>query len=412
MILVLLMGAFGVSAQDDVPEGDVKIGFISPLTGDAASIGQDQLNWARLAVQDFNEETGWDVEIVEVDSELEPATATTAVETILTDEAVFGAIGPAGSQVTDAVAPQFVDADMVHISSASTDPALTLDRDYPTFFRVVPTDAAQGPLVAEYIYNELGAENLFIVDDQTTYAIGLGDQAANRFEELGGTIVDRQSITQEDTDFSALVTRIANSDADALFFPGQLASQGALMATQMLEQGLVIGEDIEYFAADGFFVVDEFINEAAGATAGAYVTSFPDIRVVEESADLLERYNEEFESSLTSFGPPTYIATRVLLEAMQRDYEADGELTRTGTLEEVGATEFESSILGVPVSFDENGDVVGINFFVYQVGDGEFVLQDLPMMEEDDMDDMDDMEATEEAMDDEDMDSEEDDSDE
>lgn len=388
----------------DVPEGDVKIGFISPLTGDAASIGQDQLNWARLAVQDFNAETGWNVEIVEVDSELEPATATTAVETILTDETVFGAIGPAGSQVTDAVAPQFVDADLVHISSASTDPELTLDRDYPTFFRVVPTDAAQGPLVADYIYNELGAGNLFIVDDQATYAIGLGDQAASRFEELGGTVVDRQSVTQQDTDFSALVTRIASSDADALFFPGQLASQGSLMATQMLEQGLVIGDDIDYIAADGFFVVDEFINEAAGATAGAYVTSFPDIRAVEASADLLERYNNEFESSLTSFGPPTYIATRVLLEAMQRDYAADGELTRIGTLAEVGATDLESSILGVPVSFDENGDVVGINFFVYQVAEGEFVLQDMPMMQEDDTDETDDadtnsdeMEATEEA---------------
>lgn len=407
MVLALLLSAFSVTAQDEmaVPEGDVRLGLIAPLTGDAASIGQDQLNWAQLAVDDFNAEMGWNVELVEVDTELSPATATTAVETILTDSSVYGAVGPASSPVTDAVAPQFVEAGMAHISSASTLPDLTLERDYPTFFRVVPTDAAQGPLVADYLYEVLDVRNLFIVDDQTTYAIGLGDQAAARFEELGGMIVDRQSITQEDTDFSALVTRIAGSDSDAVFFPGQLASQGALMATQMLEQGVVIGEDIEFFAADGFFSQAEFIDEAAGATQGAYVSSFPDIRDVEASAELVERYNETFESSLTSFGPPTYIATRTLLDAMAADFEADGELTRAGTLEQVGSIEFEDTILGVPMSFDENGDVTGINFFIYQVEEGEFVVQDTSMLRDEEAD----MEATEEAMDDMDDDSEDED---
>jgi branched-chain amino acid transport system substrate-binding protein len=223
----------------------------------------------------------------------------------------------------------------------------------------------------------LGIPSLFIVDDQTTYGAGLAEQAAAAFEDLGGTVVGQESVSQDDNDFSALVTRIGDSGAEALFFPGQLASQGALMATQLLEQGV----DITFFGADGFNNQQEFIDDAAGTTEGAYVSSFaPDIRVIETSADILARYVEQYDDAFSSFGPPAYVATQVVLEAMLRDYEADGELSREGTLAEVANTNIEVSLMGNPIAFDENGDVLDANFFVFVVQDGKFVF--LPAEEE------------------------------
>ncbi|MEO1163609.1 MAG: branched-chain amino acid ABC transporter substrate-binding protein [Chloroflexota bacterium] len=402
-VLALALGAFGVSAQDDVPEGPVRLGAVGPFTGPAASIGQEILQWTRLAVDDFNEETGWSVEIVEVDTEIDPAVAVTAVEAILSDETVYGATGPAGSQVVGAVAQAFEDAGLAHISSASTNPDLTNPEinEFDTFFRVVPTDALQGPTNANYLSFDLGVTNLVVIDDQTSYAVGLADTASEVFEANGGTVLLRESITQDDTDFSALITRIAGTEAEAVFFPGQLASQGALFAQQLLEQGV----DVVFFGADGFNNQQEFIDDAAGATEGAFVSVFaPDIRGIEDDTvqATIDRYVEEYDDAFSAFGPPAYVAADVVLRAMLADYEADGELSRAGTLEAVAATDMESSILGTPISFDENGDVAGASFFIFEVVDGAFVLRGTSSTG-DDMDDMEgeeedaDMDSTEEA---------------
>jgi ABC-type branched-subunit amino acid transport system substrate-binding protein len=69
------------------------------------------------------------------------------------------------------------------------------------------------------------------------------------------------------------------------------------------------------------------------------------------------------------------VAATVVLEAMYRVYEADGELSREAVAAEVAATEFEDSILGIPIAFQENGDLDGGSFFIFQVVDGAFVLQ-------------------------------------
>ena len=67
--------------------------------------------------------------------------------------------------------------------------------------------------------------------------------------------------------------------------------------------------------------IDDFIAGAAGATEGAYVSSFaPDIHSLEASADVVTRFSDEY-GSFGTFGPPTYVATMVILEAIQRASE-------------------------------------------------------------------------------------------
>jgi branched-chain amino acid transport system substrate-binding protein len=346
----------------------VKIAVLGPFTGDAAFIGQEQLNWAKLAVQDFNEASGWNVELVEGDTQLDAALAVTVAESVLADDAVFAVVGPAGSQEVRATAELFEEASLVYISGSATNPDLTQGEEaIDTFFRTVPTDDVQGPTDANYIFNELGATKLFIIDDQTSYSTGLADQAEAAFEAAGGEIVGRESVTQDDTDFSSLATLIGSAGAEVVFFPGQIASQGALLSMQLQEQGI----DTIVFGADGFQSGD-FV--AGGANEGSYVSSFaPDIHGLESSAEAVARYEEEFGEFVTTFGPPTYAATTIVLEAMQRAFEA-GDLSREAVLAEMANTNQEMSVLGIPISFDENHDIVGASFYIFQVQGGEFVL--------------------------------------
>jgi branched-chain amino acid transport system substrate-binding protein len=359
-------------AQMEAPDVPVKIGIMGPFTGPAASIGTEQLNWARLAVSDFNEATGWSVELVEGDTQLDPAIAVTVAESLIADADVYGVIGPAGSQEVEATEPQFQDAGLVHVSNSATRTTLT-QNGFETFFRVVPTDAAQGPTVGNFLANELGVTMLYVIDDQTSYSVGLADEAIAAFEAAGGTIVGRESVTQDDMDFSTLVTTIEALGAEAIFFPGQIAAQGAALGQAMQEQGY----DAILFGADGFQSVDDFIIGAAGATEGAYVSAFaPDIHELEASADVVERFTEEY-GEFGTFGPPSYTATMVVLEAIQRAYEADN-LSREGVRDEVAATDMETTVMGTPLAFDENGDVLGAQFYIFQVQDDNFVY--VPVM--------------------------------
>jgi branched-chain amino acid transport system substrate-binding protein len=366
LLVMALIALNGVTfAQSDAV---VKIGVMGPFTGPAASIGQEQLNWAKLAVADFNEATGWNVELVEGDTQLDPAIAVTVAESLISDADIYGVVGPAGSQEVEATQPMFQEASLVQISGSATRTTLTTT-GFNTFFRTVPTDAAQGPTVGNYIANELGVTSLYVIDDQTSYSVGLADEASTAFEAAGGTIAGRESVTQDDVDFSSLVTLIKSTGAGAIFFPGQIASQGALIAKQMQEQGVTA----ILFGADGFQSVDDFIVGAAGAAEGAYVSAFaPDIHELESSADVVARFGEEY-GEFGTFGPPTYAATMAVLEAIQRASDA-GELSREAVRAEVANTNQELSVMGGPLAFDENGDVLNASFYIFQVQDDNFVF--------------------------------------
>ncbi len=369
LLLALVLVALNsvAFAQDSVPTVAIKIGVMGPFTGPAASIGTEQLNWAKLAVEDFNSATGWNVELVEGDTELDPAKAVTVAESLIADADVYGVVGPAGSQEVEAVEQQFKDARLVQVGSSATRPSLTTT-GFDTFFRVVPNDNYQGPTDGNFIYNQLGVTSLFVIDDQTSYSTGLADLATDTFEADGGAIAGRESVTQDDQDFSALVTKIGASGAGAVFFPGQIASQGALLAKQMQEQGvsaILVG-------ADGFQSTDDFIAGAAGATEGAYVSSFaPDIHSLESSADVVQRYTDEY-GSFGTFGPPTYAAAQVILEAIQRAYTS-GDLSRESVLAEIANTDIPMSVMGTPLAFDENGDVLNGSSYIFQVQGDSFV---------------------------------------
>src|SRR5919106_244895 len=80
------------------------VGVMAPITGDAASIGVEQLNFAKYAVQRYNEENDTSFEAVEGDTQLDPAQASTVAQRFVSNDeilAVVGRHGPDERQVPD-----------------------------------------------------------------------------------------------------------------------------------------------------------------------------------------------------------------------------------------------------------------------------------------------------------------------
>jgi branched-chain amino acid transport system substrate-binding protein len=364
----LLLAACQAATPTAAPVAEIKIAFFGPLTGAAASIGQEQLLFARLAVEDFNEaNTGsFNATLVEEDTDISPDKALPVCQKNADDQSVLGVVGPAGSGQVEACAAIFEGATLAHVSSSATRPTLATAGN-KTFFRVVPNDDVQGPTIGNYIADNIGAKTVFVMDDQSSYGVTLADNVQATLDGKGVT-TERASVTQQDNDFSALVTTIKGANAEIVFFAGQIASQGALLAKQLKEQGV----NIPVFGGDGFFSEKDYITDAGGATDGSYASIFaPDIHGIAGAAEVVAAADAS-GTTWGSFGPPTYVATMVVLEAAKRASQA-GNLTRAGVLAEVGKTNMSSSILGIPISFDANGEVQGASFFISQVKGGKFV---------------------------------------
>jgi branched-chain amino acid transport system substrate-binding protein len=339
------------------------IGIMGPFTGDVAAIGQEQLNWAKFAVDSFNEERGTTFELVEGDTQLDPAQAATVAPQFVSNSDIVAVVGPAGSQEVEAVGSIYGNAGIAFISPSAT--ATNLTEDFETFFRVVPTDADQGPTDATYMADELGAQNVLIIDDQSSYSTGLADSTTAALEEAGVT-VSRESVSQDQTDFSALVSAVAD-DTDVVFLPWQVAANAQLFGNQLAEQG----KEAVIFGSDGLFSPDDF------KIAGSFVSSFaPDITGLDDPAiqELVAAFEDEY-GDFGTFGPPTYAATTVVMEAATAVCEGGEDPTREAILEQMPETNLSESILGQPITFTENGDIEDATFFIFQVAeDGSYEL--------------------------------------
>jgi branched-chain amino acid transport system substrate-binding protein len=332
---------------------EATIGMMGPFTGEVAFIGEVQLNWFNYALDTWNEEMGYDFQMVEADTQFDVAQSATLAQQLVDNPDVLGVVGPAGSDQVDAAGAVFEagDPDLTVISPSSTRSGITAQ--YTGLFRTVPTDDDQGPTTADFMV-EQGAQSVFIVDDQSSYSTGLADTTQENLEAADVTVT-RESVSQDVTDFSALVGTIPD-DTDFVYLPWQVAANGQIFANQMAEQG----KEAVIFGSDGMDS-DDFTQ------AGSYIAAFaPDIAAIEGSVSILEGYLEQYENTNT-FGPPVWAAARVIFEAIDRVCQTGQTPDRANVQAEVRNTDQETSILGSPISFTEDGDLVEGTFFIFQI---------------------------------------------
>jgi branched-chain amino acid transport system substrate-binding protein len=350
-------GGGGTSAADCTGT----IGVMAPITGDAAELGEEQRNWARFGLDRFNRENGSKLKTVEGDTQLDPGQASTVAQQFVSNDAIVGVVGPAGSQEVDAVGPLFDRAGLGFVSQSATATELTESGDHPTFSRVVPKDSVQGPTDAKYMVDELGVKNVLIVDDQTSYSTGIADVLEDELKKEG-VQTTRESVNQKQTDFSAIVSRIAD-DTDVVFLPWQIAANAQQFGKQMQEQG----KDAVIFGSDGLFSPDDF------SIAGSYVSAFaPDITSIPESKPIGDAYSEKY-GEFGTFGPPTYAAIEVVATAILAACQ-EGDPSREAVADQIRQVKLDESILGQPISFDENGDIRRAKFFIFKIQGGNFEL--------------------------------------
>jgi branched-chain amino acid transport system substrate-binding protein len=346
--------AAGSGSSTSTTTCTASIGFEGPITGPVASLGDEQLHFAELAVAMDNAANHTKITLVQGDTQLQPAQAVTVTQQFTSNASIVAVVGPAGSQEVEAIGGPMARAGMAFISGSATAVALTTG-SYPTFFRVVSKDSVQGPQDANYIVNTLHPKALMIVDDQEAYSTGLVSAMLPIFQ-AAGIKVDHESVSQKVTDFSSLVAKVTPAES-VVVLPWQIAANAQQFGRDMTQEH----KSAVIFGTDGLFDPGTF------SITGSYVSSFgPDITAIPADAAIAQAAQSKY-GSFGTFGPPVFAATHVIDEAIASVCKAGQTPSRSNVLAAIKQTNEPTSILGQPISFDSHGDLVNGKFFLFKI---------------------------------------------
>jgi branched-chain amino acid transport system substrate-binding protein len=329
------------------------LGVISPVTGQAATIGQEIVNWTRLAIANWNKANHTRFSLVEGDDQLSAAEASTVAQQFASNHKIVATVGPAASQNVAAAGPILNRAHVAMVSPSATQTNLTTSGTLPNFFRVVARDDAQAPTAANYIIGALHPKSVMIVDDQSSFSTGLADSAQAIFTKAGVS-VDRESISQKATDYSSLVAKAGS--ADVIFITWQLPANIKLFVQQLQAQGKTMPTFATSFDGDTTYVSSFSIN----------------VHTYARDAALRKQYEAKYGTNYTGeFGPPSYVAAQVLMKAVGSLCKAHKAVTRVNVLHAVPKVRIQHSIIGRAIAFTRQGDLVKGRFYLYKlVGTG------------------------------------------
>jgi branched-chain amino acid transport system substrate-binding protein len=341
------------------------LGVAAPITGAAASIGTQQLRWARYYVTRYNRaHRRTKFRVVSGDTQLpDTAQAIQVAERFASNSQILGMVGPAGSQEVQVSSAPLKNGGMGYVSGSATRTSLTTDgtrRGY--FFRVVPNDDQQGPRVANYIRQTLRHTRVAVVDAQNSYSTGLSD-TVQRVLSGAGVNVQRESVNEADTtDFSSLVARIP-ANTQSVYIPWQLAPKAQLFGQQLR----AAGKQAILFGSDGLFDPDSF------KIPGSYVSFFP----INLRSPIIAAYRRGPGNGKTElFGLPSYQAAEVVGRAIDKAC-ANGTATRAEVRRFINSTNIPQaqSLVGFRIKFVQRrrgvlgpGDMeTPANFGIYRI---------------------------------------------
>lgn len=340
-------------------DGPIKLGFIGPLTGDAASYGKDTLNGATLAIDEINAAggiNGRQIELVAEDGRCTGTDAASAAQKLVNVDKVVAILGGQCSGETLAAAPIAEAAKVVMLSALSSSPDVTDAGEY--VYRDYPNDALKTKAMAGY-FAEKGYANVAIITENTDFASAFRASLKENLPE--GAVVFDEVVDPNTKDFRSLMTRLKDVEFDVFFPNGQYTSTIGPMLQQLREQGL------EQPAVTHDAGQDKTVIDIAGdASEGLQAINVP---AVSDTSDFGQKFIAEFggAQAAMAFAAHAYDAVGVMAKAI----EANGA-TSQGIKTYFDSMDNYSGVVG-NFSFDENGDVVGIPYVLWEVQNGQYV---------------------------------------
>jgi len=306
--------------------GPIKVAILAPLSGQVQTFGESTRDGALLAIEEWNAKggvLGQKIEAVIADSQCSADPAVNAANKVIDQDGVHYIVGEVCSSASIPISEITEAKGVVQISPTSTNTQVTLNQDGTTkqyVFRACFIDPFQGLVMAKFALGQ-GKKTAFIMFDKgNDYVLGLAEAFEKSFTEGGGTIVGKEAYTKDDTDFSAILTKVADSKADVLFLPDYYNIIN-LVGAQAKERGVTA----VMMGGDGWDSAD---LDLAAAEGGFYSNHYSSDDTRPVVVDFVARYEAKYGARPDALAALAYDATNLLLAAIEKAGKDDPALVK------------------------------------------------------------------------------------
>ncbi|WP_243136666.1 ABC transporter substrate-binding protein [Acetobacterium paludosum] len=321
----------------------IKIGFIGPLSGDAAIYGTSAKAGADLAVKEINAAggiNGKNIELIAYDSKGDQTEAINAYNRLRDQDQVVAVIGGVLSGETLAMKDIMVQDNMPVLSPTAT--AVDVTANAPNIFRACFLDDYQGVAAANFSTSNLSAKTAAVmICKGNPYSEGVSAAFEGAFTANGGTIADEESYSASDKDYSAQLTKIKELNPDVVFVPDYVQIVGPI-----LQKAKEMGITAKFIGADGW---DGVQTEYADAAQGNYFTNH---YAADSPSETVQNFIKAYKAANSnkdpnSFAALGYDAVHTMAEAIKSAGSTDSKaiitaLNNTNYTGVTGTLKFDS----------------------------------------------------------------------
>jgi branched-chain amino acid transport system substrate-binding protein len=334
-------------------DGDYYIAIAAPLTGPYRELGNTMLEGAMLAVEEYNRkaEPKKRIGTLIIDDGGIVSEGLSRAHLIVEQNAL-GVIGHLNSEISIEVSNIYSGSNIPVISPASTNPKFTERPQVRGYvFRTIGTDRQLGATAAEFVLASTDYKKIAVLYNDRPYGVSVASEfVRNIAKKTDRQLVLYQTIPVRTEDHSATALKVAEAQADLIFFIGEYNDAGYLLKD--LKKKL---PNLQFLGAEGVYQ-QAFIDIAGSAAEGALV-----LGTKPASQEVQEIYSRRFLKTSSGYVASTYHATNILINAVVKNKFKDTE--------KIAKTISENKI------FDPNGDLIEPNFVIYQVSQAQFVIK-------------------------------------
>jgi len=370
-IMIAGCGGSGTTAK----KKPIKIGAIVSLTGTYAGLGEPEKNVLELEVARINKAggvNGRQIEVVVEDDATDEAKAVAVASKLIEQEKVVAIIGATGTGQTMAVRGDVQRAAIPQVSMAGgtviTSPVDKLVFATPWSNTIVV------PFTLDYLERQ-GITKIGLISDSGGF--GKDGEAVIKVDapKAGIEVVADQTFNLGDTDMTTQLTKIKNSDAQAIVM-WTAGKEAAIIAKNAKDLGI----ELPVYGSHGI-ARREFIEGAGDAAEGVRFAAgkilIPDAygkgsEAFTVATEFVDRYQAAYGEAPSTFAGHAYDALYLIVEAAQR---IDGDVTPTALRDEIENT---AAFVGIGGTFnmsaeDHNG-LTENDLTMYEISNGDWKL--------------------------------------
>ncbi len=325
---ITLLSAIILAACSSGGSDTIKVAILAPLSGPVPTFGVSTRDGALLAIEEWNAKGGVldkKVSTVVEDSQCTPDPAVNAANKVIDQDKVKFIIGEVCSKASIPVSEIANSKGVIQISPTSTNPDVTVTKDGKVkdyIFRACFIDPFQGKVAAKFAIDTLKAKTAFVMLDQSNdYVKGLAEVFEKEFAAAGGKIVGKETYTSKDTDFSAILAKVAVAKPDVVYLPDYYNIVN-LAVKQAKEKGITA----TFMGGDGWDSADLDLKAADG---GYFTNHYSPDDPRPEVQNFVKAYGAKYKDDKGQPKVPdalatlAYDATNLLLQGIKEANSAD-----------------------------------------------------------------------------------------